>query len=585
MVLKDGINNKDKNAYRIFDTRIGCLQSFFIIFITILVVYLFLIQIADVRHYRDRSKKQRAGKAFVLRGEIIDRNKMKLASDKTSFDVYAHRKFFDHKPQELAEILSPYLDMPASRLVSLLSSGENDVILLKKDVDRKVAEQIMARRLREISCDVKNKRIYPQGSLASHILGYYNADANIAGGIEQIAKDYLEYTDNNLRYEKTQRGDVIYSLTTNPEDLSAPIRGATLQLTIDSAIQHISEKALYKTIQRTSALRGAVIVMEPSSGEILALAVYPYYDPNDFGKYTYNEMKNWAITDVYPPGSTFKIFTVASGFINKKVDKFTKVLDTGKIKIGWWEIKNFNYDKFPNPGLIDLVHLFLNSSNVGSVRVANLMSSQEFYDALYTFNFGEKTGIDLPGESQGLLPKAKTWDTSTHGSMGYGYGASVTAIQMAGAISAIANKGVWVTPHVIKYSPEELNSKVARRRVMEEQDAIDLTDLMVQAMDKGTSIVKMDDFSVAAKTGTSRRPLDNGIGYSNKLYTSMIGFLPASDPKVAIYVVVDSPSGYEIWGSTVAAPIFKEVATDVVKILNLYPDRPKEGKHGIKQNN
>lgn len=587
MVLnKDGNSNKDtKSAYKIFDTRIGCLQSFFIAFISILVVYLFLVQIVDVRHYRDRSKKQRAGKAFVLRGEIIDRNKMKLASDKTSFDVYAHRKYFDHSPRELAEILSLHLDMPVSRLVTLLSNEENDVILLKKDVERKTAEQIISKHLREISCDVKNKRIYPQGSLASHILGYYNSDADIAGGIEYIAKDYLEYSDNNLRYEKTQKGDVIYSLNTNPEDLSAPIKGSTLQLTIDSAIQHISEKALYKAIQKNSALRGAVIVMEPSSGEILAMAVYPHYDPNNFAKYSYAEMKNWAITDVYPPGSTFKIFTVACGFVNKKINKFSKVLDTGKIKIGWWEIKNYDYDKFPNPGLIDLVWLFQHSSNVGSVKVANLMSSQEYYDALHMFNFGEKTVIDLPGESQGLLPKAKTWDASTHGSMGYGYGASVTAIQMAAAISAIANKGVWVTPHVIKYSPEELESKVVRRRVMEEQDAIDLADLLVQSMDKGTSVAKMDDFSVAAKTGTSKRPLDNGIGYSNKLYTSMIGFLPATDPKVAIYVVVDSPSTGGAWGSTVAAPVFKEVATDVVKILNLYPDRAKEGKHGIKQNN
>ncbi len=588
MVLsKEGISSKDttKNAYRVFDTRIGCLQSFFIAFIVVLVIYLFLIQIIDVRHYRDRSKKQRAGKAFVLRGEIIDRNKMKLASDKTSFDVYAHRKYFDHPPKELAEILSPYLDIPASKLTTLLSNEENDVILLKKDVERKAVEKILSKHLREISCDVKNKRIYPQGSLAAHVLGYYNADANIAAGIEQIAKGYLEYTDNNLRYEKTQKGDVIYTLATNPEDLSAPIKGSTLQLTIDSAIQHISEKALYKMIQKTNAPRGAVIVIEPSTGEILAFAVYPYYDPNNYGKYTYNEMKNWAITDVYPPGSTFKIFTIASGFINKKINKFTKVLDTGKIKIGWWEIKNYDYSKFPNPGLIDLVYLFLHSSNVGSVRVANLMTSQEFYDALNMFNFGEKTGIDLPGESSGLLPKAKGWDSSTHGSMGYGYGASVTAIQMAAAISAIANKGVWITPHVIKYSPEELESKVVKRRVMEEQDALDLTDLLVQALDKGSSVVKMDDFSIAAKTGTSRRPLDNGIGYSNKLYTSMIGFLPASDPKVAIYVVVDSPSGYEIWGSTVAAPIFKEVSTDIVKILNLYPDRSKEGKNGIKQDN
>lgn len=573
-----------KDNFRSFDTRIGCLQSFFIAFISILIVYLFLIQIVDIRHYRDRAKRQRANKLFVLRGEIIDRNRFKLASDKTSFDVYANRAYFDHTPAELAEILSPHLSIPVAKLTTMLSNEENRVILLKKDVERKVAEQIRAKKLREISCEVKNKRIYPQGALAAHILGYYNADADIAGGIEYIAKDYLEYVDNNITYEKTQKGDIIYNLSTNPEDLTAPIKGATLQLTIDSAIQHISEKALYKAIQKTHALRGAVIVMEPKTGEILAMAVYPYYDPNNYSKYSFVEMKNWAITDVYPPGSTFKVLTVASGLINNVINKNSKILDTGKIKIGWWEIKNYDYSNTPNPGLIDLIYLFVHSSNVGSAKIANMMSSQEFYDTLHMFNFGEKTGIDLPGESSGLLPKPKNWDTATHGSMGYGYGASVTAIQMVAAVSAIANKGIWVTPHVIKYKPDELEGKIAKRRVMEEQDAIDLTNLLTKAMDEGKSVAKMDDFRVAAKTGTSRRPTENGVGYSNKLYTSMVGFLPASDPKVAIYVVIDSPSGEGIWGSTVAAPVFKEVAADIVKIMNLSPDKIKETRDGIKQN-
>lgn len=568
------------NYSRRFDTRIGCLQGFFIGFIAILLTYLFLVQIFDIRKCKDRAKRQRANKLFVLRGEIIDRNRFKLASDKTSFDVYANRTYYDHSASELAEILSPYLEIPVSKLTTMLANENNNVILLKKDVERKVAEQIRAKRLREISCEVKNKRIYPQGTLASHILGYYNSDADIAGGIEYIAKNYLEYVDNNITYEKTQKGDVIYNLSTNPEDLSAPIKGATLQLTIDSAIQHISEKALNKAIQKTRALRGAVIVMEPKTGEILALAVYPYYDPNNYSKYSFVEMKNWAITDVYPPGSTFKVLTVASGFINKKINKNTRILDTGKIKIGWWEIKNYDYNITPNPGLIDLVYLFVHSSNVASVKVANLMTSQEFYDTLRMFNFGEKTGIDLPGESSGILPKPKNWDTATHGSMGYGYGASVTAIQMAAAVSAIANKGVWVTPHVIKYGPEELATKVARRRVMEEVDAADLTKLLTDSMEESKSTVKMEDFKIAAKTGTSRRPNENGVGYSNKLYTSMVGFLPATDPKAVIYVVIDSPSGEGIWGSTVAAPVFKEVTTDIVKILNLNPDKFGGKKNG-----
>lgn len=307
----------DKDKYRDFDKRIGCLQFCFIAFVVLFLIYLFLLQIFDIRHYREKAKTQRASKIFVLRGEILDRNGFKLAVDETSFDVYAHKRYYDYTPQELADKLHPYIGGDKTALVQKLSSNEG-VALLKKSIPRKTAEAIRALRLREISLEVKNKRAYPQGSLASHVLGYYNSDADVAAGIEYIAKGYLEYIDKNITHEKTPNGDLIYNLSTNPEDVTAPIKGKTLTLTIDSAVQHICEKYLYKSMQNTHAIRGAVIVMDPNNGEILALAAYPYYDPNNYNKYSLLEMKNWALTDVYPPGSTFKIITVASAFINGK---------------------------------------------------------------------------------------------------------------------------------------------------------------------------------------------------------------------------------------------------------------------------
>ncbi len=561
--------NKDK--YRDFDKRIGCLQFCFLAFIVSLLIYLFLVQIFDIRHYRERAKTQRASKIFVLRGEILDRNGFKLAVDETSFDVYAHKKYYDYTPEELADKLYPYIGGDKNLLLQRLSANEG-VALIKKSIPRKAADGIRALRLREISLEVKNKRAYPQGSLASHVLGYYNADADVAAGIEYIAKGYLEYIDKNITHEKTPNGDLIYNLTTNPEDVSAPIKGKTLTLTIDSAVQHICEKYLYSSMQKTHAIRGAVIVMDPNNGEILALAAYPYYDPNNYNKYSLLEMKNWALTDVYPPGSTFKIITVASAFINGKINKNTQILDTGKIKIGWWEIQNHDYVNGKAPGLIDLVYLFQHSSNVASVKVAQKMDDQEFYDTLEMFNFGQKTGIDLPAESAGILPKPKNWDAATHGSMGYGYGTSVTAIQMAAAVSAIANGGEWITPHVIKYDKKEAEEKIIRRRIMTPEMSKDLTDILVESIDRSKSIARMKDFRLAAKTGTSRRPKDNGVGYTNKMYTSMVGYLPASDPKILIYIVIDSAKG-DVWGSTVAAPIFKDIATELAKIMNLTPDR------------
>ena len=494
-----------------------------------------------------------------------------MSADKTTFTLYAHPDYYDRTPEELAQILQPYVNIPLGELTKKLSAKKK-IITVKKELDRNTVQEIKKKRLRELSYEIKNTRVYPQGSLASHVLGFYNPNADTAGGVEYKAKDYLEYVDKTITYEKAPNGNIIYNIGVNPADVAAPVKGKTLKLTIDSAVQHVCEKYLLKAIQKFKAQKAAAIVIEPSTGEILALAIAPNYNPNDYSKYSLQDMKNWAITDVYPPGSTFKIITVASGFMNKKINKNTKINDTGKLKIGWWDIFNYDYKTKGAPGIIDLVYLFEHSSNIASIKIAQMMSDKEFYDSLQLFNIGQKTGIDLPGESNGLLPMPK-WDNATHGAMGYGYGSSTTVIQMAAAVSAIANGGIWVTPHVIKYSPEEAESKIVKRRILEEQDAKDLTQILVKSIEHGKNPAKMDDFYIAAKTGTSRKPNANGTGYSNKLYASMIGFFPATNPKVLLYVVVDSPQGEGIWGSTVAAPIFKEISTELVRILNLNPDK------------
>lgn len=554
-----------------FERRIGCLQSIFYITCILLALYLFLLQVCDIRNCKKKAKSQRTSKMYVLRGEIVDKYGFKLAADKTTFTLYAHPDYYDRTPRELAEILQPYVKIPLNELTNKLST-QRKIITIRKDLDRKTVQEIKKKNLRELSYEVKNTRVYPQGSLASHVLGFYNPNADTAGGVEYKAKDYLEYVDKTITYEKAPNGDIIYNISVNPADIAAPVKGKTLKLTIDSAVQHVCEKYLLKTIQKYNAQRAAAIVIEPKTGEILALALVPNYNPNDYSKYSLQDMKNWAITDVFPPGSTFKIITVACGFMNKKINKNTKINDTGKMKIGWWDIYNYDYKTKGAPGIIDLVYLFQHSSNIASIKIAQMMSDKEFYDSLQLFNIGQKTGIDLPGESSGLLPAPK-WDNATHGAMGYGYSSSTTVIQMAAAISAIANGGIWVTPHVIKYSPEEAESKIVKRRILEEQDAKDITQLLVKSIEEGRNPAKMDDFYIAAKTGTSRKPNANGTGYSNKLYTSMIGYFPATDPKVLLYVVVDSPQGEGIWGSTVAAPVFKEISTELVRILNLNPDK------------
>lgn len=575
------MDNKAKR-FKTFDRCLIIWQVVFAIFAISLIIYLFLIQVVDVKNYRLRAKRQRSSRNFIMRGDIFDRNGIKLASDRIYYDVYAHPADYDSSPEELARTLAPYLKISTARLAEKLSRKDS-VITLKKDIDRPTAQAIRKLGLREISLGKKNTRIYPQGSMASHILGYYNFDADIASGVELTAKDQLEHVEKNVQTERTPDGNIIYNFSTDPVATAAPLKGKSLTLTIDTAIQHICEQELYKTIMKKQALRGTVIVMNPKNGEILAYAIYPYYDPNNYKNASQLQIKNWTLTDVFPPGSTFKAITVASSMALGKINPNTKIYDTGKIKVGWWDIKNYDYSKHPFPGWINLVYLFEHSSNVGAVKVAQTMSSEEFYTMLKRFGIGSRTGIDLPGESQGLLSNWKKWDTSTHASMGYGYGASVTAIQMASAVSALANNGVRVTPHVIKYSEEEAQTKIFRTQVMTAENARNITKLLTASINHSKSPIKMENYNVAAKTGTSKKPNENSAGYSNKLYTSIVGYLPASNPQVVIYVLVDSASGGDVWGSTIAAPIFKEIANQTARILNLKPDKIVVMKSKVKE--
>jgi cell division protein FtsI/penicillin-binding protein 2 len=555
---------------------LAAIHVLFVIFIVLLMVYLFFIQVVDVKNYRVRAKSQRVGRIFSMRGDIFDRNGIKLATDKVYSDVYAHPAEYK-EPEELARALAPVLKMPRETLLAKLKKP-GPVITLARNVDRATAQQIIKLHLRGISLGKKNQREYPQGSLAAHVLGYYNFDADIASGVEYAAKDKLEHMLNITKFNKTRDGKIIYDFTTDPAAITSTPKGENITLTIDAAIQHVCEKELAKMVKERSALRGTVIVMNPRNGEILAYAVSPTYDPNNYKSATPLQMKNWTLTDVFPPGSTFKIITLASAMELGKIDEQTKVLDTGKIKIGDWEIKNYDYDVRPYPGNISLVYLLEHSSNIGSVRVAEKMNSKEFYDMLKKFGFGSKSEIDLPGESSGLLPAYQHWDKSLHASMAYGYGTSISAMQMVSAVAALANDGVRVTPHVIKYSGDEAEKKIKKVEVVSPETAKTMTKLLTTAINNGKTAVKMSSYNVAAKTGTSLKPKENGKGYTGEMYTSTIGYLPASDPQIVIYVMIDSAKGGEVWGNTVAAPIFSEVATQSARILNLKPDKDVRGE-------
>ena len=565
------INSKDR--LKQIEQRIKIAQIFLFAIFIIIAFYLMLLQIFDFRHYKVKAQNQRLTKNFIMRGQIVDRNGIRLATDQTSYNVSVHREYFDHTPEELAQKLAPLLEMKESDIVNTINKG-SIVILLKKDVDRNTVAEIKKLGLREVCLDQKTERVYPQDELAAHIIGYYNPDAETASGVELTAKKKLEKVANKVVVQRTPRGDIIYDAQTDPLLATTPQMGETVTLTIDSAIQHVCERELMNMINEKKASRGAVIVTNPRNGEILGYAVYPRYNPNNYKKTSAINLKNWTLSDVYPPGSTFKALTVAAGLETGKINQNSKVLDTGKMKLGNWTIQNYDYHKHPNPGMINLVYLLEHSSNVGSANVAMMMTPQEFYTVLSNLGIGKKSGVDLNGESTGIFPKAFTWDKSRQATMGYGYGASVTAMQMVAAVGALANDGVRITPHVIKYSPEEAEERIEKVQAVSPETARAVTQLLAKSVSNSKSHINLEKYTVAGKTGTSRKPKEGKKGFSEELYASVVGYLPTNNPQLLIYVVIDSAStGGPVWGNTVAAPVFKEVANQCARILNIPPDK------------
>ncbi len=561
----------EKDFTEKINKRIAVLQGLMTFAFIILAGYLFGVQVLDLSGYKAKGIAIRSTNSPALRGNILDRNGIKLATDELVYEVYAHPCEYSSKrpPEYLAEILSPALEMSKEEVLTKLKSKKRNIITLKKEVNRTSAEKIRKLGLREISVGTINRRFYPQGNIASHIIGYYSYLSKNSTGIENTGKSKLESITDTESVQRKANGDIIFDFDTDVNNITKKQKGKDITLTIDASVQYICEKELAKTIKETKAERGTVIVEDVTNGEILAYASYPNFDPNKFWEASQFDMKNWSLTDIYPPGSTFKIITVATAIDLGVLNEYSKVPDSGKMAIDKFVIRNHDLDKHPNPGMITLDYLFEHSSNVGSANIALMLDKDSYYSKLREFGFGQKTGIDLTAESMGLLPKPITWYKSRHASMGYGYGASVTAIQMISAVSAVANGGVRTTPHVIKYSAEELPNHVQTRQVISPETAHSVTRLLAKSIANGDTPLNLEKYTTCAKTGTSRKQVTSGAA----VYASAIGYFPASAPKVAIYVVVDSPKTGVDYGGTIASPLFRKIATEVGTLLNIPSDK------------
>ena len=415
---------------------------------------LYYLQIYKGPELKDKATVQRRQhNSLVHRGEITDRHGLPLAIDTTRYDVYVHPELVKASTEEAAETLSriTHQGNQYEHMLKLLSTGY-PVVTIARGLEREAVDELQALDWTGIDIVPRPFRHYPEGQLAAHLLGYVNMDTHGQGGVEQGQEQSLKDTGDIATPQLDGHGHTIMVPQAEPVwDITPPL-GRQIELTIDNYLQHLAEKELSAMCLHTHAHKGAALVLDPTSGEILAWANFPSYDPNNYSKYPFEVTKNWSMVDVYQPGSTFKILTVSSGLETGAIKPNIVLYDAGVLKVGNRSVHNHD----GGHGSIDLLHLFIHSSNVGAAQVALRMTPKQFHDQLYAFGVGRQTGIDLPGESAGLLLDAKYWKPMDQATTGFGQGAmAVTPLQLAAAVGAVANEGVWVEPHLIRrvYDP------------------------------------------------------------------------------------------------------------------------------------
>jgi cell division protein FtsI/penicillin-binding protein 2 len=528
-----------------------------------------------VRHseYLTRAQKQQQRTIEITpqRGVIFDRDMHPLAMSvpvKSAFAV----------PAEIADeslaahLLSGIVNVPQDVLEQRFQSSRSFAWVSRKLPPEKV-EAVSALNLKGIYFQDENQRFYPKRDLAAHVLGFVDPDERGLGGIESELDSQIRGKSEKIIVMADARQRWFDGSEARRE------RGANVVLTLDEKIQYIAQRELAAAMTMTHALAGSVIVMNPNNGEILALANWPGFNPNAATNVAAESRMNRSVSAVYEPGSTFKLITLAAAF-DQNVVRSDEIFDCehGAIIVSGHRIRD--HKPF---GLLTVADILAQSSDVGAIKIAGLVGAPRFYDYIRAFGFGAPTGVDLPGESRGLLRKVDIWSGISVASISMGQEVGVTPMQLATAVSAIANGGTWYRPHVIaelrrgsqRLAATGLLAPVEPRRVIRPETAATLRRLMEGVVLNGTGTrARLDGWTSAGKTGSAQKIDPNTGRYSpTQLIASFTGFAPINNPVVTILISLDSPVGPHE-GGMVAAPVFKRIAEQVLPYLEVPRDVP-----------
>ena len=484
------------------------------------------------------------------------------------------------RPEEAAARLAPVLGTSPASIVEALANTSASYVRLNRGmrVDQSVADQVAALRIGGIVVEPATRRTYPERSLAGQIIGYVDFDGHGQYGIEGQWDHELAGTPGRLRSEKDTEG---HEIGIGIRDLRPPVDGLDTYLTIDRTIQYVAERELERAVIDQHADGGTVIVMNPRSGAILAMANRPSYDPNRYEEAaaTPSIFQNPAISGTYEPGSTFKIVTMAAGIEERVVTADTVIDDGGVLTLGGFVIRN--WDRKAN-GRITMTQALERSSNIAASTVAQRLGAERFGRYVAAFGFGARTGIDLQGEEIGIVKRVGSpgWSQIDLATNAFGQGIAITPIQMAVAMSTIANGGIMMRPHVVQKVVDPASGKVVsetrphivRQAISRDASATMLQMLFRSAENGETRGTLVPGFQAAGKTGTASIPT-GGVYSEDETIASFVGAVPANDPQVVILVKIDRPR-LEPWGSLVAKPVFAMVGQEVSRYLRLARTEP-----------
>ena len=499
------------------------------------------------------------------RGTIFDRSGLELALGERATTVYANPMQIAN-PSRAAAAVERTLGVSADRILPILADRSHGFVYVARQADPAQAAALQRLKLPGFGFYPEEHRTYPQGPVAAQVLGFVGTDGNGLAGLELQYEKELAGRAGKETVVKDPSGRVI-----DVQSERAEVPGRDLYLTLDHSIQANAEEVLRDTVRKWAAKSASAIVLDPRTGAILAMAVQPGYDANRYPSAPIDLQRNKTVTDTYEPGSTFKLMTVAGALTERIVAPTTRFRLPYSLHVADRVVHDAEER---GPVNYSVAQILAHSSNIGAITLAQMLGRTRLSSWISRFGFGRTTGVDFPGESPGIVLPPDKWSGSTIGNVPIGQGIAVTPVQMAAAYAAIANRGIWSRPHLVDHVAGGGRPSLKKRRLVSPRTADQLMMMLKDVVAEGTGqYAAMPGYQVAGKTGTAQKPDSHG-GYATGRYVaSFVGIVPASRPRFVILVAVDEPHG-AIWGGTVAAPAFQQIARFDLQYLEVPPDAP-----------